>query len=94
MREKDEKFGMYLSSLARSAKAIDIAKGRLVRQDLAAEGVRELVEGAMDVLGPYLGETVSEPRNSVLTLPVSSYNHRSHFRLSDISDSLGKRILL
>jgi cysteinyl-tRNA synthetase len=57
MREKDEKFGMYMGSLAKSCQAIKVARGRMGK-DGGGEAVKELVEGAADVLGPYLGETV------------------------------------
>lgn len=58
-REKEEKFGMYLASLSRAARAIEVAQGRLEAGNSGAEAVKELVEGASEVLGPYLGETVS-----------------------------------
>lgn len=53
-KEKEEKFGMYLSSLSKASAAIQTAE-----KSLNSNGsVKELVEGAADVLGPYLGETV------------------------------------
>ena len=58
-REKEEKFGMYLTSLTRASSAIRTAEKRASSGDAGSEGVKELVEGAADVLGPHLGETVS-----------------------------------
>jgi len=58
-REKEEKFGMYLTSLTRASSAIRTAEERAGSGDAGVEGVKELVEGAADVLGPHLGETVS-----------------------------------
>lgn len=57
-REKEEKFAMYLSSLSKSSAAIRTAEKRLASGETGVEGVKDLVDGAADVLGPYLGETV------------------------------------
>jgi cysteinyl-tRNA synthetase len=59
MREKDEKFGMYLTSLSRSLEALEVARGRLSNGDTGESAVTDLVEGTADILGPYLGEKVS-----------------------------------
>ena len=58
-REKEEKFGMYITSLTRSSAAIRLAEERLKKGDTSGEAVKDLVDGAADVLGPYLGQTVS-----------------------------------
>jgi len=58
-REKDEKFGMYLNSLSRAKSAIQLAEERLSKQETGETAVKDLVDGAGDALGPYLGETVS-----------------------------------
>ena len=60
-REKDEKFGLYLNCLSRSKAAILLAEERLKKQETRGEAAKALIEGAGDILGPYLGETVSEP---------------------------------
>jgi cysteinyl-tRNA synthetase len=61
MRDKEEKWGMYLSSLAKSRDAILTAEKRLEGgQGQTAEAVQDLVEGASDVLGPWLGETLAD----------------------------------
>lgn len=57
-REKEEKFSMYLTSLSKASAAIRTAAQRVNGSEGGQEGVKELVEGAADVLGPYLGETV------------------------------------
>jgi cysteinyl-tRNA synthetase len=49
---------MYLTSLSKSSAAIRTAAKRLNGSEAGQEGVKDLVEGAGDVLGPYLGETV------------------------------------
>lgn len=58
-REKEEKFSMYLTSLSKSGDAIRQAEALLAKGQSSAEDVKSLVEGASDVLGPYLGEKVS-----------------------------------
>ncbi|WVN89023.1 cysteine-tRNA ligase [Cryptococcus depauperatus CBS 7841] len=64
-REKEEKFGMYLASLAKAKEAYNNAKGKLDRPGNDNKAVKDLVEGATDILGPYLGdklaETISDP---------------------------------
>ena len=58
-REKEEKFGMYLTMMTKSAAAIRLAERRLSEGSAAGDAVKDLVDGASGVLGPYLGETVS-----------------------------------
>jgi cysteinyl-tRNA synthetase len=57
-REKDEKWGLYLTSLTHAGEALEVAK-RKVQEQGGAGDVKELVDASADVLGPYLGETVS-----------------------------------
>ncbi|KAL7422245.1 cysteinyl-tRNA synthetase [Cryptotrichosporon argae] len=62
-REKEEKWGMYIESLAKAKGAIRAAEAAVLQG--AGGGVKELVEGAADVLGPYhgdkLGDTIADP---------------------------------
>ena len=58
-REKEEKFGLYLTSLAKSVEAIRTAEKRIGTPEDSTEAVKELVNGTSDVLGPLLGEKVS-----------------------------------
>lgn len=58
-REKDEKWSLYLTNLTRAGDALEGARRSLDGQDKGNGGVKDLVEGSADVLGPYLGETVS-----------------------------------
>jgi cysteinyl-tRNA synthetase len=58
-REKDEKFGMYLNSLSRSSTAIRSAQERFDKQEIGGDAANNLIEAAGDVLGPYIGQTVS-----------------------------------
>jgi cysteinyl-tRNA synthetase len=62
MRDKEEKWGMYLSSLSKSRDAILTADKRLEdgQGQIGSEAVQDLVEGASDVLGPWLGETLAD----------------------------------
>jgi len=60
---------MYLTSLGRAAKAIEVAERRVESGDSGNEGVRELVEGASEVLGPHLGETVCHLSSATLHFP-------------------------
>lgn len=60
MRDKHEKYGMFLSCLSVARGAIGLAQGRLANAEGTKEGAEELIEGAKEVLGPYLGETVSD----------------------------------
>lgn len=57
-REKEEKWGLYLASMGKASKALDVAGERVEAGNVGREGVEELVDGAADVLGPYLGDTV------------------------------------
>ncbi|KAK8869958.1 cysteine-tRNA ligase [Kwoniella newhampshirensis] len=59
-RDKDEKFGLYLTSLSKARDAYRIAEQRLETAEVGGDGVRDLVEGASDVLGPYLGDTLGD----------------------------------
>lgn len=59
MREKHEKFAMYVASLTVARSAIGLAQGRLANAEGTKEGAQDLIEGAKEVLGPWLGETVS-----------------------------------
>ena len=58
-RAKEEKFGMYLTSLSKAQAAIQQAETRLASSTAGGDSVKDLVEGASDVLGPYLGAKVS-----------------------------------
>jgi hypothetical protein len=70
-REREEKFGMYLTSLSRASAAIRTAETQVGSQS-SSKAVKELVDGAADVLGPHLGETVSwKMRNIVQKLIIS-----------------------
>jgi cysteinyl-tRNA synthetase len=66
-REKDEKWSLHLTSLGRASEALEVARKSRDRQQGDAEGVKKLVDGSADVLGPYLGETVNPPQ--LRTLP-------------------------
>jgi cysteinyl-tRNA synthetase len=57
-REKEEKWGLYLTSLTKADQAIQIALKQL-EGSTGKEDVTALVDGAADILGPYLGDTVS-----------------------------------
>lgn len=58
-RAKEEKFGMHIASLTRARDAIRIAGERhQTGKDVGAEAVRDLVDGAAEILGPHLGTTV------------------------------------
>ena len=59
MRAKHEKYSMYVASLTVARDAIALAQGRLNNGETSKEGAVELLEGAKEVLGPFLGETVS-----------------------------------
>lgn len=64
-RDKEEKWSMYLASLSKASASIRIAEKELqAAGGGGAEGVKQLVEGVSDVLGPYLGETASPLRAS------------------------------
>ncbi|KAK4689957.1 cysteinyl-tRNA synthetase, partial [Tremellales sp. Uapishka_1] len=64
-REKEEKFAMHLASLTRSRDAILVAEQRLTKGASEVDDVKELVDGAAEILGPYLGEklahTIQDP---------------------------------
>lgn len=62
-REKDEKWSLYLTSLTRAGEALEVAGRKMDGQGAGEGGVKELVDGSADVLGPYLGETVSLSAN-------------------------------
>lgn len=57
-REREEKFGMYLASLSKARDAYNAAQQRVGKPEGEGQAVKDLVEGAADVLGPYLGEKV------------------------------------
>lgn len=66
-RVKEEKFGMHIASLTRARDAIRIAEDQIKSAKPESFGatagqqaVADLVGGAYDVLGPYLGTTVRE----------------------------------
>ena len=63
-REREEKFGMYLTSLTRASAAIRAAQEQVGGSSSSSKAVKELVDGAADVLGPHLGDTVSYRRES------------------------------
>lgn len=69
-REKEEKWGMYLASMAKGVEALEVARRRQEGQDGEGSAVKELVDGSADVLGPYLGETVSCSFHSAKYSPV------------------------
>ncbi|KIR96146.1 cysteine-tRNA ligase [Cryptococcus deuterogattii 2001/935-1] len=64
-REKEEKFGMYLASLSKAREAHNAAQQKVGKPEGEGQAVKDLVEGAADVLGPYLGEklghTIADP---------------------------------
>ena len=64
-RTKDEKFGMHVASLTRARDAIRIAEDQIKSAKpetfgatAGTQAVFDLVGGAYDILGPYLGTTV------------------------------------
>lgn len=57
-REREEKFGMYLTSLSKAREAYNSAQQKVGKPEGEGQAVKDLVEGAADVLGPYLGEKV------------------------------------
>lgn len=57
-REREEKFGMYLASLSKARDAYNSAQQKVGKPEGEGQAVKDLVEGATDVLGPYLGEKV------------------------------------
>lgn len=63
-REKEEKFGLYITSLSKARQAILDAEKSLASGN--TQGVKELVDSTADVLGPYLGttlgDTIADPR--------------------------------
>ncbi|EIW69520.1 cysteine-tRNA ligase [Tremella mesenterica] len=65
MRSKEEKFGMYMTSLTKAQAAIQKAEVRLAQSSGGGDAVKDLVEGTSDVLGPYLGtklaSTIQDP---------------------------------
>jgi cysteinyl-tRNA synthetase len=92
-KEKEEKFTMYLASLSKASEAIRLAEKRLTAQEGGAEAVKELVDGAADVLGPYLGETVSIVILSAPLILAWTYYPRPHLGLERARSVLGRKIL-
>lgn len=58
-REKEEKFGMYITSLTKARDAIVSAEQRTANGP-ADGNVKEFVDATADVLGPYLGDTLGD----------------------------------
>ena len=58
-REKEEKWTLYLASMQKALKGLEVAEQRLKAGKQGEGEVGDLVAAASDVLGPYLGETVS-----------------------------------
>ncbi len=90
-REKEEKFSMYLASLSKASDAIRTAEKRLTAQEGESAAVKELVDGAADVLGPYLGETVSTYSSAELIL-ARAHNQRPNISITDARRVLGGQI--
>ena len=87
-REKEEKWGLYLASMGKASKALDVARERVEAGDEGKEEVEELVDGAADVLGPYLGDTVRPSSLSFYPYTderLPSRSRSGHFHLSSLA---------
>ncbi|WVQ78146.1 cysteine-tRNA ligase [Cryptococcus sp. DSM 104549] len=89
-KEKEEKFEMYLESLKKARNAYQVAEARVGKEEGKGQAVKELVDGASDVLGPHLGETLGDTISDPIAV---SRRLAAHWEAAFFDDMARLRVL-